>query len=226
MAQKKPNHVKTRGLMSVDKSRTSPFMKIVLLIIAGAMVLSFIPVVGSLFSSNGTGGTAGSTTGTVKSEADAEAQFKPQVDALEAKLATAPDDRASLVALGNTYFDWANALSGVVSDAAGQAKVSSYFASAALAYEKAIAIKDESPVEIDYAFSLYNSGETTKAVSISESVSEKDPTFSMAWFSLGLFKMNANDNATAKAAFEKYLQLDTTNQYGNRAAAQQYVDSL
>ncbi len=225
MAQKKPNHVKTKGLMSVDKSRTSLGMKIVLLVIALTMVLSFIPIVGSLFSSNSTGTTAG-TTGTVKSEADAEAQFKPQVDALQAKLATTPDDRTSLVSLGNAYFDWANALSGVVSDAAGQAKVSSYFALAADAYEKAIAIKDESPVEVDYAFALYNSGETTKAVSVSESVSEKDPTFSMAWFSLGLFKRDAGDNAAAKAAFEKYLELDTTNQYGNRDSAQQYIDAL
>lgn len=225
MAQKKPNYVKTKGLMSVDKSRTSPFMKIVLIVIAATMVLSFIPVVGSLFSSSGTGTTAG-TTGNIKSEADAAAQFQPQVDALEAKLATTPDDRASLVSLGNTYFDWANALSGVVSDAAGQAKVQSYWVLAAQAYEKAIAIQDESPVEIDYAFALYNSSETTKAISISKSVTEKDPTFSMAWFSLGLFSQTGGDNAAAKTAFQKYLELDTTNQYGNRDIAQQYVDTL
>lgn len=195
--RKSGTEVVGKGLMRIDKSRTSPAMKAILLFIAIAMTISFVPAIASFFTSGNTQRTP--------------VQYQADVDALESKLKTTPDDTVTLVNLGNTYFDWAyNVMQS--GDTTGSVQ---YWDKAAGAYERAVSAgSSESGVRTDYAISLHYAGKTEQAVEQVEAVVADDATFAPAWFNMGEFKLALDDLAGAKEAYTTYLEVDATDRYG------------
>jgi len=140
-----------------------------------------------------------------------------------------PKNYAALVSLGNAYFDWA-----IAKEQASQGTTTSVAALAPLwlaakdAYARALEVKgDESPVRTDYAITVFYSGDNVTAIKLAEEVVKADPTFSPAFFNLGVFYSATGEAAKAIAAFQQYLKLDPKgSKGGNPDFAKQRIAEL
>jgi tetratricopeptide (TPR) repeat protein len=193
--------------VALNKAQTSVGVKVVLVILIVVFVGSFVSIGTGLFS--GTGQQNTGTTGT-DSLATINAQYQPAVAALTSQLQSEPESYTALVSLGNTYFDWAlkvQEASRTTTTAVGADQP--LWVSAKDAYERAVEVKDdESPVRVDYAITLFYTGETNVAISTAEKVTKDDPDFAPAWFNLGVFYQAAGENEKAIAAYERAVELD------------------
>ena len=199
--------------MAINKSNSPMWVKITLIVLIVAFVASFIVIASNPFASDPQAQTGAPADGTL---AAADAQYQPQIAALTTQLQSDPQNYATLVSLGNTYFDWA-----LAKQQAGQTDATAIGADQPLwlaakdAYSRAVAIKDdESPVRVDYAITVFYSGDTVTAIKLGEAVVKDDPEFGPAQFNLGVFYEAAGQAAKAIAAYEMYLKLDPEGSKG------------
>jgi tetratricopeptide (TPR) repeat protein len=203
------------GIMSLDKSHTSPFMKFVIIMVIIAFVSLFlyggITGIIELFKPQPQAAKPDAVTAV-------KAQYDPQIRGLDAVLASNPTSYTLLVASGNAHFDYAFALGKLVSTQATAAAMPAVeqWTAARDAFKKAVAAnkKADSGVQVDYAVATFYSGDTTEAVKIAGAVVKKDPTFAPAYFNLGIFYEGLNNPEFAIAAYQKYLLLDPTGKSG------------
>lgn len=221
--------------MAINKAKTSPAMKIGIIVLIVAFVSSFMYAgfAGLFESFKGSGSTTTTTqqsttpTATVESIA---AQYKPGIDALNAAVASNPTSYTALVQLGNGYFDWAQTLSTPAqnqSRAATDALIAAVplWGSAKDAYSRALKVKPGDPsVTTDFSIVTFYSGDTTTAIVTAEKVTKADPKFAQAWLNLGIFYGQSGQTAKAVAAFQEYLKLDPNGQ--NAAFAKQEISAL
>jgi predicted Zn-dependent protease len=218
--------------MAIDKSRTSPFMKTMIILLAGTFVVgigfaglsgitSCTPNAPLLPSS----GTTASTNTTASLQA-IDARYSAAVQAREASITADPKNYDLLVAQGNDYSDWTSQVLQSTQKETTQAVTLAQ--SAASFYERALAIKAGDPnVTTDYAIALFYSGDVTKAIATGEQLRKADPTFSPIVFNLGIFYANsgAADGLTkAKAALNDYLKMDPNG--SNAANAKTVLSQL
>jgi tetratricopeptide (TPR) repeat protein len=196
--------------MAIDKSRTSPMMKlgISVLIVAVALGVIGIPMVSALSecSSQTPNNQQASQTASVTVEAIA-AQHTPVVQATEASLTVQPKDYTLLVQQGNNYFEWASAVMQALSGK-GTSEALPIWIAASSYYDRALKVKaGDANVMTDYSVTLYHSNQLAAAIKLGEQVVAKDPKFAPVRFNLGLYYESAQDKVKAKAAFQAYLQL-------------------
>jgi tetratricopeptide (TPR) repeat protein len=173
--------------MAINKSRTSPLMKTLILALAGIFVLSIgfaglstIPSCssGHLFPVVETGtptpGASTETTGQINAKYDARTK------ALEASITVDPKNYELLVSEADAYLNWA------------------------LDYANAVKAT-EGPVFGDYALALFRSGDTTSAIVASEQSRKLDPKGAMNLFYLGGYYEAAGNNAKALEAYQACL---------------------
>lgn len=210
--------------MALNKAKTSLGIKVALILLIVAFVVSFIPALGGLFSSPG--GTA--TPATNDPVQAANAQYQPTVAALTSQLQSDPESYTALVALGNTYFDWALSV-----QQASQTSTASIGAEQPLwvaskdAYERAVKVKnDESGVVVDFAITQFYTGDTTGAIKTAEGIRKKDATFAPAWFNLAVFYGAQGDNAKSLKYFKKAIELDPKGESVSVDYAKQQVAAL
>ncbi|NTU72396.1 MAG: tetratricopeptide repeat protein [Coriobacteriia bacterium] len=208
--------VKGGGIMSLNKSNTSPFMKVIIVIIIISMVTLFFA-----------GGVAGIVelfkpvpkAPVVDPIVALKQQYDPQLSRFDAMLASDPTSYTVLVSSGNARFDYALALTKLVSATATAAiePAAIQWAGAADAFKKAVKANKDAPsgVGIDYSITLYYSGETTQAIKIATGVVKKDPTFAPAHYNLGIFFEAIGDKVSAIAAYQRYLALDPEGKNGD-----------
>ena len=213
--------------MAINKSKTSPAMKAVLVLLIVAFVASFVSIGAGLFSGGG-GGTTTSTQQQNDPLAAANAQYQPTVSALTGQLQSQPESYTALVSLANTYFDWAAAV-----QQASQTSTSAVGADLPLwtgakdAYKRAIVVKKGEPaVSTDYAITLFYTGDTTGAIKVATEVTKTNPEFASAYFNLGIFNGTLGENAKAAAAFKKAIALDPQGKSVNLEYAKQQLASL
>jgi len=212
--------------VAINKSNSPVWVKVTLIVLIVAFVMSFIVIAANPFGSPQAAQTQTGAQNTAVAAADA--QYQPQVAALTAQLQSDPTSYTVLVSLGNSYFDWA-----LAKQQAGQADAAAVGADQPLwvaakdAYSRAIAVKgDESPVRVDYAIAAYYSGDTATAVEVAEAVAKDDATFAPAFFNLGIFYQTLGENAKAIAALERYLVLDPSGKSGSPEVAKERLAQL
>lgn len=211
--------------MAINKAKTSVGTKVVLIVLIVAFVASFISIGAGLFS-------GGQATGTQPTGTDplaaVNAQYQPTVAALTSSLQSQPESYTALVSLGNTYFDWAAAVqqaSQTTTSAVGADQP--LWVSAKDAYSRALEVKkDEPPVTVDYAITLFYTGETTKAVKIATDVTKQTPEFAPAYLNLGIFYRALGQNDEALAAFNQAIKLDPDGKQTNTEFAKTQVQEL
>lgn len=215
--------------MAINKSHTSPLMKTMILLLAGTFVLSIgfagiatIPSCGAgplLPQPRSTGTPAASTETT----AQIAATFGPVVNAQEASLTVNPKNYDLLVAQGNTYLEWANAVAQTSQEDLTPSLP--LWGKAVGYYKRAVDIKATDAVVLgDYGISLYFSGDTTAAISAGEKSRAIDPRLAPNVFFLGEYYATAGDTAKALDAFQAYLALEPNGTYA--ANAQQAIKDL
>lgn len=221
--------------MAMDKSRTSPLMKTMIVLLAVTFVagIGFAGVAGlSSCSANAPllpGG--GSVTGTGSTDTTAQinainARFTPTVTAREASITANPKDYNLLVAQANDYYDWALQVTQVAKQVTPDS--TQIWAAAASYYGRALDVKPGDPnVATDYSIALFYSGETNKAIEVAEKTRTDNPTFAPVVYNLGVFYANstaADSKTKAVAAFNDYLKLEPNG--ANAANAKQFLKDL
>lgn len=208
--------------MALNKAQTSLGVKIILIILIVAFVASFIPLIGSVFSGDGTQQAQSGPVDQINQ------QFQPTVSSLTGLLQSEPESYTVLVNLGNTYFDWAAQLQQASqTDPTVAGADQPLWVAAKDAYRRAIAVQDgDPPVVVDYAITAHYSGETSVAVASAKRIAESNPDFAPAFFNLGVFYRALGQTSDAVAAFEQYLKLDPEGTQGDVEYAKSELQSL
>jgi tetratricopeptide (TPR) repeat protein len=219
--------VKGGGILSLNKSHTSPFMKIVIILIIVAMVTLFlyggIASLIELFKPTPQAAAPDSI-------ALLKEKYDPQVQSWNAVLASNPASYTVLVRLGTTHYDYAVELSKLVSQNSTVAALpaEAQWVASKDAFKKAVkANKKADPgVLVDYSVATFYSGETTEAIKIAAGVAKTTPGFAPAYFNLGIFYEALGSNVLAIEAYQKYLVLDPTGKTGNADYVKQQLKTL
>ena len=178
-------------MIMLDKERAGIWIKI------GAALLAavFVFTIGGEFFTQGMTGIGGFFQsifqGSTGSSADTQSQAK--IIELKAKVAKNPKDKASLIALGQLYFQ------------------ATKYPNAISIYQEILKLdpKDyETMTDMGAAYA--NSGQTDKALEIFKTVTGAKPDLANAWFNLGVIYKSKNDTPNMKFAWERFLTLQPT----------------
>lgn len=143
-----------KGPMSVNKSDTPPWMRMVVIIVVLSFALGGVAIVVGAATSGPSGGTSGDATSTVNSD------FQSRVQSAQAAMEVSPNNPDVIAQVGHAYFDWAVSLY-----ESGQVPASvPIWKSAVSYYDQALVIRPDDDVILgNKAFALYYSGETELA---------------------------------------------------------------
>jgi len=221
--------------MAINKSRTSPFMKTMIIILAVSFVLGIGGFAGAGLSSCTAsapllpGSSSASTAGSTDTSAAISAinlRFTPRLAAREASITADPKNYDLLTAQGDDYYDWASQVSQVTKTITTDSE--QLWANAATYYKRALAVKPGDPnVATDCSIALFYGGSADEAITLAEKTRTENPTFSPVVFNLGIFYASAGTtegNVKATAAFQAYLKMDPNG--ANAANAKQYITEL
>jgi tetratricopeptide (TPR) repeat protein len=198
-------------------------MKVVLIFLAIVFVGGFVTVAADPF---GAGQQAAQPATDPLSAINQ--QYQPTVTALTNQLRSEPESYTVLVSLGNTYFDWAVSVQQGAQQSPQLAGADQpLWISAKDAYRRAVEIRDdEPPVLVDYAITLFYTGETNRAIEYAERAIEVDDEFAPAWFNRGIFVAELGQREAAIESFERAVELDPQGQQVNTEFANQQLTQL
>lgn len=198
--------------MLLDKKKVSLVTKVGAIVVAVAFVASLLPFIPNLIKS---------ASETKRSEETAlgeqRKQYQEEVEKLKVGLKANPKNLEAWIALGNTYFGWANLEIQLASSAKDKEKVASkaavYWSEAVKAYQQALALDPANPnVRTDMAICYYQLGQPDKAVREIKEVLSKKSDFAPAYFHLGLVYESQNKLKEAQRAWEKFLKLEPSGE--------------
>jgi tetratricopeptide (TPR) repeat protein len=228
--------VKGGGIMSINKSNTSPGMKIILIVLiiafvglfAGTGLASFVEMLRNPTTNSSTVATGTDAISQIK------ATYDPQVKALTTAVASDPTSYTLLVNLAEAHLAYAEKLQSTFANQSSQPATSTMTTLAqelGLArdnFKKAVKANKNplSPDLVDYAITTYYSGDATGAVTIGERVIKSDPTFAPAFYNLGIFYEAVGKKDLAVAAYQKYITLDPKGLRGTPSYAAQQIKAL
>jgi hypothetical protein len=204
--------------MAIDKSRTSPFMKAVIIFVA----LTFVVGIGFTSMAVTCSGSptlpatpAGSTSTTATIDA-LSLQYTPVIKATEASITADPKNYDLLVAQAQNYYEWGQQVQQALKGTDSGQDTPIWKASSTY-YARALSVKPgDVAIMGDYAVSLFYSGDTPAAIAEGEKVRTADPKFAPNLFNLGVF-YGSSDSAKAIAAFEAYLAIEPTGDMAQAA---------
>lgn len=211
--------------MAIDKRRTAPWLKVVIVFVAVLMVVS---VLMSTFIGQTGGGSSQAANptqpGAQETTASIAAKYQGTAQAAEAQLKADPDNYDVLVQQGNTYFDWALG----VQQATAQQRTGEdmpLWLQAATYYKRALDVKPGDPkVVTDYSVALFSSGQSQQAITEIEAVIAKNPDFGQAYYNAGIYYINTGQNQKAIDAMQKYLKMDPNGSVGNPQTANSIIE--
>ncbi len=203
--------------MAIDKSRTPPWMRVVLVVLAVALVfgVASIPML-SLLEGSSTSNKSRDTSSTL----DAAARnWASGAMTNEAALRDDPKNYDLLVAQANLYHDWAGeVLQSSQDDQVLMASAVPMWMAAIQYYRRALDLKPGDPaVNTDLSVSLFYSGDTTAAIQTAVKVTKSDPKFSPAFLNLGVFYEATGNRSQSITALKQYLKLEPSGQYAQQA---------
>ena len=208
--------------MKIDKSRTSPFVKITIIALALTFVLgvggaAIVPLLESIANPAPQRATTG--TGSKNTSATITAiagKFSGRIAASDETLKKEPKNYDVLVAQGRAYQDWATELVQLAPN--GAAADPELFNKAVEFYKRALAVKATDPnVATDMAVTQFYSGDTDGAIATAEAVVKAYPKFAPVHFNMGVFFGQKGDSARGIAEFQRYVTRDPKGQMVSKA---------
>jgi tetratricopeptide (TPR) repeat protein len=199
--------------MAIDKSRTSPFVKGVIIFVAITFVLgiagtAFVPLLESIFNPTATTGTSGSGSTNASDTVSAiAAKYATTTQNNDTALKTDPKNYNLLVSQAQTYHDWANE----VMQSTKQQGVADrpLWLLAVEFYSRALEVKAGDPnVTTDMAIAQFYSGDIEGAIATGLALEKADAKFAAVRFNMGVFYSAVGDNANAIAQYEQYIKLE------------------
>jgi tetratricopeptide (TPR) repeat protein len=203
--------------MAIDKSRTSPTMKALIIGLAATFVLGVgFAGISSLSSCSVAapllpGGASSVTSPAASTETSQSISLKwtPQIQAREASLTAEPKNYDLLVAQADAYFGWAYDMQQLTPSESTTSNP--LWGSARTFFARAVAIKATDAGTVgDYAITLFYTGDTAGAITEGEKARALDPKLAQNLFNLGNYYATAGDKAKAIDAYNAYLAADPT----------------
>jgi tetratricopeptide (TPR) repeat protein len=222
--------------MAINKARTSPLMKTLIIILAASFVLSIgFAGIGSIPGCSAgpilpqpDAGTTTDNTASVETTAQLAAQYTSQIASLEASITADPKNYDLLVAQGENYLGWALQYATLTNNLPDTS--STVWASAISYFDRAIKIKaTDGPLLGDYAMALFYSGDTTAAITAGEKSRVLDPTGAQNLYNLGNYYSAAGDKAKALESYQACLTVNNASASPNAdlaTAAQTQITAL
>jgi len=175
-------------MIMLDKERAGLWIKIGAIVIAASFIITLMPAV----SGGDLGGFFKSFfQGTSGKSQDTESQAR--IIELKDAITKDPKDVASLVELGNLYYD------------AGK------YSSAITYYQKSLDLDAANyDVMTDMGAAYHATGQSDKALEIFKAVVVAKPDHAMAWFNQGVVYNSKNDTPNMRFAWERFLVLQPT----------------
>lgn len=206
--------------MAINKKQAKPIVKIGIWVISAVLVLSFtLPLLISGLGSNS--GSNADSQGKLDALA---AQYGGTVQSLEQQLASEPASYTVLANLGNTYFDWGQAVAEALPNTGAERPM---WISARTYYDQALSVQPGDPnLSTDAAISHYYSGDAAGAAKIIDTVIAANPTFAPGFFNGAIFYAALGRNADAVAAANKAIELDPQGQSGDPKVMQDIISQL
>lgn len=208
--------------MAIDKSNTQPWVKVVIVVVALSFVVAFIPGLFSALSDSGRQ-NANSAKGTGQVELAAQ-EYAPRIAQFKGVLASDPESYTVLVALGNAYFDWGQAVQQTSPESGASGPM---WESATIYYARALSVQPGDPgVGTDLAISYFYAGRTDDAIAAVEEVLAKSPDFAAGLYNAGIFYQTAGRNAEGIVALERYIAVDPQGASGQLDRAKQMLTQM
>ncbi|MDO8914962.1 MAG: hypothetical protein Q7W16_02615 [Coriobacteriia bacterium] len=199
--------------MAIDKSRTSPFVKGVIIFVAITFVLgiagtAFVPLLEAIFNPAASTGTSGTgSTNASDTVAAISAKYVTTTQNNDNALKTDPKNYNLLVSQAQAYHDWANEIMQSTQQQGGTDRP--LWLLAVDFYRKALEVKAGDPnVTTDMAIAQFYSGDIEGAIATGLALEKADAKFAAVRFNMGVFYGAAGDNASAIAQYEAYIKLD------------------
>jgi len=219
--------------MAINKARTSPLMKTLIIILAASFVLSIgFAGIGSipgcsagplLPQPNAT--TGADSTASTETTAALAARYTKQIGSLEASLTADPKNYELLVAQGESYLQWALEFATLTSTLPDTS--STVWASAITYFDRALKVKaTDGSVVGDYAMALFYSGETTAAIAAGEQSRKLDPTGAQNLYNLGNYYSKAGNTSKALEAYKACLAANSAAASPNAELAKAAQDAI
>jgi tetratricopeptide (TPR) repeat protein len=204
--------------VAIDKSRTSPFMKGVIIFFIVLLVLgiggsSLVPLFEAIFNPGATS-TTGGTTGSANTSDTIAAigtRYSDKTKSIDASLGADPMNYDLLVTQAQTYHDWAGEIMNATQQTGGSDRP--LWILALDYYKRALAVKPGDPnVTTDMAIVQFYTGDTAGAIATAEALVKVDPKFAPVHFNMGVFYDMSGDTARAISEYEAYIKLAPTGE--------------
>lgn len=223
---------------STNKSeRTTPFMKVVIVVFAAILVITLmLPSLSALFApakeesaqkqSEETSQSAEAENQTPQSAQDVDNVFRPAADALKKRLEEKPDNVALLNDLSSLYFNWGIQLMPFAKDQATLGHMQQVFSTAAETYDKLLGISPSDTVTVDKNLSLFYAGKSDEALKGLEELTKKSPDFASAWANLGMVYETEGRADDAKSAYKKAIEVNKEDNSRVKLYAESRLEAL
>jgi hypothetical protein len=139
-----------KGPMSVNKSSTPAWMRMVIIVVAVSFIAGGIGISAIVLGGGGKSTSTGATGDTIT------ATYQPRVESAKAAMETSPENPDVVAQVGHAYFDWAVALY----EGGQQSASVPIWKSAVSYYDQALALRPDDDIVLgNKAFALYYAGD-------------------------------------------------------------------
>ncbi len=170
--------------------------------------------------------TAEDTTDSDAEYASTDETYKSAVASLEEKYAADKTNLATLLNLGQKYMTWGVSVTYVATTDASTSHANELLEKARAYYAEYLAIKDSNAVKVDRALCKYYEEDTTAATAELEALTAEAPDYGPAWANLGVLYEAASRTDDAKAAYNKAIETDASDEYGAKSYAETRISSI
>ncbi len=170
--------------------------------------------------------TAEDTTDSDAEYASTDETYKSAVASLEEKYAADKTNLATLLNLGQKYMTWGVSVTYVATTDASTSHANELLEKARAYYAEYLAIKDSNAVKVDRALCKYYEEDTTAATAELEALTTEAPDYGPAWANLGVLYEAASRTDDAKAAYNKAIETDASDEYGAKSYAETRISSI
>lgn len=153
-------------------------------------------------------------------------RYGSTADTLKAKVEADATDKASLINLANTYYEWASSVSNFASSDEQAAHVSELYQNAITYYDQYLALDNANSAQVNRILCQYYMGDTEAALSALEDFCAQTANYAPAWSNLGMMYNAAGDTESALSAYNKALDADPNDTYGLKSSVQSQIETL
>lgn len=153
-------------------------------------------------------------------------RYTTLADNLKSKVESNAEDKASLINLANTYYEWGTSVNNFASSDEQKAHVTELMQNAITYYDQYLALDDASAAHVNRALCQYYAGDTDGALASLVDFCNRVPDYAPAWSNLGMIYSAAGDTENALTAYNKVLEVDPEDTYGLATTAENQISTL